>query len=96
MLIPNQQSGDKQVRFSYPVDMQTSIELPDTIYQQGERLARVRGYTLEQLIVRALERELSQEEVSSPSPDRVSLSLIHSKNPGTLDLTKFDFDDLLA
>jgi hypothetical protein len=74
----------------------TSIELPDAIYHEGERLARARGYTLEQLIVNVLERELAQKAPSLHSQDSVSLPLIHSKNPGTLDLNNFDFDDLLA
>ena len=76
--------------------MRTSVELPDVVYYEGERLARARGYTLEQLIVQALERELSQEEMPLSASGRVSLPLIHSKNPGTLDLTNFNFDDLLA
>jgi predicted DNA-binding ribbon-helix-helix protein len=76
--------------------VRTSIELPDAIYYEGERLARAKGYTLEQLIVNVLERELSQKEPSLQSHNRVSLPLIHSQNPGTLDLTNFDFDDLLA
>ncbi len=76
--------------------MQTSIELPDAVYHEGERLARAKGYTLEQLIVQALERELSQEAPALHSDNRVSLPLVHSKHPGTLDLTNFNFDDLLA
>lgn len=76
--------------------MQTCIELPDVVYRNGELLARAKGCTLEQLIMQVLERELSQEMPSLRSPYRISLPLIHSKHPGTLDLTNFDFDDLFA
>jgi len=76
--------------------VRTSIELPDAIYCEGERLARAKGYTLEQFIVSVLERELYQRAPFLHSHERVSLPLIHSQNPGTLDLTNFDFDDLLA
>ena len=76
--------------------MQTTIQLPDAVYREGERIARAKGFTLEQLIVRALEREFSQERPTSRSEGKVSLPLIHSKQPGTLDLSNFDFDDLLA
>lgn len=76
--------------------MQTTIQLPDEVYREGERIARAEGFTLEQLIVRTLEREFLPEKVASPTSSRVILPLIHSKEPGTLDLSNFDFDDLLA
>ncbi|HEX4810221.1 MAG TPA: hypothetical protein VH325_14875 [Bryobacteraceae bacterium] len=76
--------------------MQTTIQLPDEVYREGERIARAEGFTLEQLIVRTLEREFFQEKSASPARSRVILPLIHSKEPGTLDLSNFNFDDLLA
>jgi len=76
--------------------MQTMIELPDSIYREGERIAHARGFTLEQFIVGVLEREVLHQNSPSHSQHRVSLPLIHSRQPGTLDLSNFDFDDLLA
>ncbi|HWG22020.1 MAG TPA: hypothetical protein VG225_15925 [Terracidiphilus sp.] len=76
--------------------MRATIELPESVYRQSERLARKRGFTVEQFIVRVLERELAHEPTASTSPKRVSLPLITSKHPGSLDLASFDFDDLLA
>lgn len=76
--------------------MQTTIELPDSVYRHGEQLARAEGFTLEQLIVQALEREFSRKALTSRPRSRVSLPLIHSEQPGTLDLSSLNFDDLLA
>ena len=52
--------------------MRTTIELPDSIYRKGEKVARTQGVTIEEFIIRA------------------------SKEPCTLDLKDFNFDDLLA
>jgi hypothetical protein len=76
--------------------MRAMIELPDAVYRESERIAKSQGFTLEQLIVHALTREVSQQKQDSDSKGRVTLPLIQSNNPGTLDLSNFDFDDLLA
>jgi hypothetical protein len=76
--------------------MRTTIELPQSIYQLSEQMARKKGFSVEQLIVSALERELAVEPAASHSPKRMSLPLIPSKSPGSLNLADFDFDDLLA
>lgn len=74
--------------------MRTTIDLPDSVYRMGERAARSRGVTVEEFIVDTLESVLSPEKEGSP--DRVTLPLISSKSPATLDLSMYDFDDLLA
>ena len=76
--------------------MRTTIELPESVYQRSEQLARRRGFSVEQFIVRVLERELAHEPIASSSSKKVSLPLIRSKRPGSLDLANFDFDDLLS
>ncbi|MEK7404150.1 MAG: hypothetical protein AAB225_03500 [Acidobacteriota bacterium] len=76
--------------------MRTTIDLPDPIYAKGEQVAKAKGFTLEQLIVRAIEREVAQASLETPYRGEISLPLIHSRRPGTLDLSSFDFDDLLA
>lgn len=52
--------------------------------------------TIEEFIIRAFERELKTEPNAPSHPKRVTLPLIPSKEPGTLDLKDFNFDDLLA
>jgi hypothetical protein len=76
--------------------MRTTIELPESVYQRSEQLARRRGFSVEQFIVRVLERELAHEPAASSPTKKVSLPLISSKRPGSLDLANFDFDDLLS
>jgi hypothetical protein len=76
--------------------MRTTIELPESVYRKGEKVARTQGVTIEEFIIRAFERELTTEPDAPSQPKRVALPLILSKEPGTLDLKDFNFDDLLA
>jgi hypothetical protein len=76
--------------------MRTTIELPDSVYRKGEKVARTQGVTIEEFIARTFERELKDEPEKPAHPRRVMLPLVPSKEPGTLDLRDFNFDDLLA
>jgi hypothetical protein len=79
--------------------MQTTVNLPDSLYQKSEAVAAARGTTLEDLILQAIVNEVeSNSPQVSPgiSGFRVDLPIIPSKHPGTLDLSGFDFDDLLS
>ena len=77
--------------------MQTTVDLPDSLYQKSKALAASRGATVEQLIVEAVAREVQGDPGSAAYGDReVESPLIRSTRPGTLDLSGFDFDDLLA
>jgi len=76
--------------------MRTTIELPESVYRKAEKVAHRQGVTIEEFIVRAFERELRAEPISPSHPKRVTLPLIPSKEPGTLDLRDFNFDDLFA
>ena len=82
--------------------MQTTVNLPDSLYQKSEALAASRGATVEQFIVEAVKKEVqgnlrSGTGTSGSYGDReVELPVIRSGRPGTMDLSNFDFDDLLA
>jgi hypothetical protein len=80
--------------------MQTTVNLPDSLYQKSEELAASRGATVEQFIVEAVKKEVQGNLGSGTSGAygnrEVELPVIRSKRPGTLDLSHFDFDDLLA
>ncbi len=80
--------------------MQTTVNLPDSLYHKSEELAASRGATMEQFIVEALKKEVQGSfgiGSSGAYGDReVKLPIIRSRRPGTLDLSQFDFDDLLA
>jgi len=76
--------------------MQTTLELPESILRRTEQAARARGVSVDTLVSDVLEREFLGETQAAPALHHVSLPIIHSKNPGTLDLSNFDLDDLLV
>lgn len=82
----------------YSGRMRTTIDLPDHLLRRTKALAAVRGSSMKELIVRAVERELNTEGsvAAGPPPGRVKLPLVHLRTKRKLDLGKFDFDDLLA
>jgi hypothetical protein len=76
--------------------MRITIELRESVYKQTEQIARLKGYSVEQFVVHTLERALEAEPSPSRGSTLIKFPLISSDRPGTLDLTDFDFDDLLA
>jgi Arc/MetJ family transcription regulator len=79
------------------VFMRTTIEIPDTLFRKTKATAALRGSTMKELVVRALEREVGNSNPSKKvATRRVKLPLVHLKSGRQLDLTNFDFDDLLA
>jgi hypothetical protein len=76
--------------------MRTTIELPESVYRKAEKVARTRGVTLEEFIIQTFERELKGAPDVPSHSKRVTLPLVPSEEPGTLDLKDFNFDDLLA
>jgi len=77
--------------------MQTTVNLPDSLYRKSEQWAASRGATVEQFIVEAVTKEVQSGLGTGSCGDReVELPVIRSRRPGTLDLSEFDFDDLLA
>lgn len=76
--------------------MRTTIDLPDALYRKTKATAALRGSSMKQLIVRALEAEVNAAASDSPKPRRVKLPLIRSWKGPKLDLSGFDFDELLG
>lgn len=80
--------------------MQTTVNLPDSLYEKSEALAAARGSTVEQLIVEAVAKEVQgnrESDMPGVYGDReIELPVIRSRRPGSLDLSHFDFDELLA
>jgi hypothetical protein len=76
--------------------MRTTIEMPESIYRKGQKIARSKGVTVEEFIIQTFERELKASPDAPPQSKRVTLPLLPSKEPGTLDLKDFNLDDLLA
>lgn len=75
--------------------MRTTIDMPDALFRRTKATAAARGITLKEMIVTAVEREVAQPARASKSR-RSPFPIIHLKHKKVLDLSNFDFDDLLA
>ena len=75
--------------------MRTTIDLPDALLRKTKAVAALRGSSLKDLIIHAVEREVSQP-AGGTKRRRVKLPLVQSPSGRKLDLTNFDFDDLLG
>ena len=61
--------------------MRTTIDLPDALFRKTKATAALRGSTMKELIVRALEREVGNIDRSrKAAPRRVKLPLMHMKS----------------
>ncbi len=78
--------------------MRTTIDLPDTLFRRTKAVAALRGSSMKDLIVRAIEHEVAVQSgnATKPSSQRAKLPVVHLKSGREIDLTGFDFDDLLA
>jgi hypothetical protein len=72
--------------------MRTTIDIPDALFLRAKATAAARGLTLKQFVVNAVEHEI----IRPANADAAKLPLIHLEPGRTLDLTNFDFDDLLS
>jgi len=76
--------------------MRTTIDLPDPLFRRTKTLAAMRGSTIKEIVIRALEREVNGEGSRTSHPQRVQFPLVRSRGGRKIDLSKFNFDDLLA
>jgi hypothetical protein len=75
--------------------MRTTIDLPDALFRKTKAVAALRGSSMKELIIHAVEREVAT--IAPPAKrKRVKLPLISSWKGPKLDLTDFDFDGLLG
>jgi hypothetical protein len=87
--------------------MRTTIDMPDALYRKTKAVAALRGSSMKDLIVRAVEHEVSVAPAAKKSSRRPAKSPKHTIDPVTklpliqwkgpkMDLSNFDFDDLLG
>lgn len=74
--------------------MRTTVDLPDELFRKMKAAAALRGLSLKQFLTGAVETEIAKPRHGKRR--RVRLPLIRSKNPGTLNLTNAEIEDLLA
>ena len=65
--------------------MRTTIDIPDAMYRRLKARAATEGKPAKALILRAVEQVLASKAKAQPK-NRVTLPIIRSERPGTLDL----------
>jgi len=75
--------------------MRTTIDMPDALFRKTKAVAALRGSSMKELIIHAVEREVTAI-VPPAKRKRVKLPIIRSWKGRKLDLTGFDFDELLG
>ena len=78
--------------------MRTTVDLPDALYRKTKALAALRGSSMKDFIIRAVQNEADAATVPRSKHRNEPLKLPHLrlKSGRKLDLTGFDFDDLLG
>jgi hypothetical protein len=76
--------------------MRTTIDMPDALYRKTKATAALRGSSVKDLIIQAVEHELKGNGSTEAKPKRVKLPLIRTWKGPKLDLSNFDFDELLG
>lgn len=80
--------------------MRTTIEIPDSLFRQTKSRAALQGVTMKQFIIAAIEQaderfqKQPSQETSKPAVRK--FPAFHLRSRGKLDLSGFNFDDLLA
>jgi hypothetical protein len=64
-------------------DVRTTVDIPDPLYRELKGKAASEGRSVKELILRSVEQELKSRRRSQR---RVSLPIIPSKRPGSVDL----------
>ena len=77
--------------------MRTTIDMPDALYRRTKAAAALRGSSMKELIIRAVEHEIAEKAAPPAKGKRRKLSLpvIKSWKGRKLDLSNFDFDELI-
>ena len=75
--------------------MRTTIDMPDALFRKTKAVTALRGSSMKELIIHAVERELANTSLPAKWK-RVNLPLVQSWSGRKLDMTGFDFDELLG
>jgi hypothetical protein len=76
--------------------MRTTVDIPDSLFRETKVLAAMRGITIRQFIIDAIEQARTPPPVKG-SPGKVrKFPSFHLRSRRKLDLRGFDFDDLLG
>ena len=74
--------------------MRTTIDLPDPLFRELKAVAARRGTSVKTVINAAVDVEIRKEQIKTAR--RVEFPLLRSSEPGTLNLTNADIENLLS
>jgi predicted DNA-binding ribbon-helix-helix protein len=74
--------------------MRTTVDLPDQLFRELKSIAAQRGISLKMVIRKAVEEEIRKTDGNAGR--RLKFPLLSSHEPGSLDLSNADIDDLFA
>lgn len=74
--------------------MRTTVDLPDPIFRKLKALAARRGTSLKKVLLGAVEAEIRKPAAASKR--RLKFPLLRSQEPGSLNLSNAEIDDLSA
>ncbi len=74
--------------------MRTTVDVPDPVFRKMKATAALRGVSLKQFLLNAVEQEMARKP--SARDYTVTVPLIRSKRPGKRALTNAEIEDLLA
>ena len=74
--------------------MRTTVDLPEPLFLKLKAVAAQRGMPLKDVIRAAVEAEV--QKAQGKNARRVKFPLLPSSEPGTINLTNADIEDLLA
>jgi hypothetical protein len=75
--------------------MRTTIDLPDSVFRETKALAAMRGITMKQFILEAIE-QAKKSPMPTQSKRARKFPSFHLRSRRPLNLDDFNFDDLLA
>ena len=79
--------------------MRTTVDIPDDLFRKTKATAALRGTTMKELIVSAIRQAVEEESRKGKKSKKVDMSklpIIRLKGNRKLDLSDFDFDELLG
>ena len=76
--------------------MRTTIDLDDEVFRELKALAALKGVSMKEIILKAVQDELANANRADVVRDRVQYPILESKEPGALHLTNAEIDDLLT
>jgi len=79
------------------LDMRATIELPEPVFHLLQARAEQRSSSIQAVILEAIQKEIARGPAPGEVKGRVSLPLIRSSRPGSLNsLTNTEIDDILG